>query len=179
VVVTQKTYEDKFESGGLGGSSALDIRVSTGRPTDSRQNGRRSEEEMQNSGGSGSKYQPSRDSIAAKYSSKNNLGNQSEIIAGVNYRPLPNPTQQTDSRRDTNGREGFQTAASSGARWVSIKPNLPGYSAQRFAPPRQEKELSKPEPSSSDSLDSIFQGLRSKRESGEYDDDNLDLRLLG
>lgn len=179
----QKTFEETNESGRRSGGKpdappALENSVANGRSNDSKGDSGRTGKDRQDSGGS-VKYQPSRDAIAAKYQSKRDPKNRAEPISGSHGKPQSNPSSQHDVLRDSNGKDHFQAAASSGARWDSIKPNLPTFAAHRFAPLRQEKDSNKPQPSSSDSLDSIFQGLRSKREPSEYDDDNMDVRLLG
>ncbi|CAM6097600.1 unnamed protein product [Calypogeia fissa] len=183
----KKTFEESNESGRSGakpgGAPALYNKLVNGRSNDPDEHSGSGGKDGEGSGSGSShndrshRYQPSRDAIAAKYASKHDLRTHSEPISGGNFRSLPNPSHN-DALKNTNEKDHFQAAASSGARWDSIKPNLPTFSAHRFAPLRQEKDSLTSQPATSDSLDSIFQGLRSKREASEFDEDNLDLRLL-
>lgn len=59
--------------------------------------------------------------------------------------------------------------------WDSMKSGLQNFGTKRFAPMRQER--AQLQPTSSQTLDSIFQGLGKKREATD-EEDGLDLRLL-
>lgn len=59
--------------------------------------------------------------------------------------------------------------------WDAMKSGLQNFGTKRFAPMRQEK--AQLQPTSSQTLDSIFQGLGKNREAPD-EEDGLDLRLL-
>lgn len=57
-----------------------------------------------------------------------------------------------------------------------MKSGLQNFGTKRFAPMRQERAQLQPTPSQT--LDSIFQGLGKKREETTDEEEGLDLRLL-
>jgi hypothetical protein len=69
---------------------------------------------------------------------------------------------------DSSDRSGFIL------NWDSMKSGWQNFGTKRFAPMRQDKASSESQPTSSQTLDSIFQGLRANR--GSTDEE--DLRLL-
>lgn len=58
--------------------------------------------------------------------------------------------------------------------WDSMKSGWQNFGTKRFAPMRQDRPSNEPQPTSSQTLDSIFQGLRANRGSTPEED----LRLL-
>ncbi|BBN06055.1 hypothetical protein MPTK1_3g18010 [Marchantia polymorpha subsp. ruderalis] len=126
-------------------------------------------------------YHASRDAILAKYSNVKDSKSRTQSPGPANdHRSPPRPLAE-DLPTNPSGKEQFQGAPSSGAKWDSMKSTFQNFSTKRLAPFRQEKEMASnvPPSSSTDHLDTIFQGLRSKREYNEADDESLDLRLLG
>ncbi|KAL2634853.1 hypothetical protein R1flu_006332 [Riccia fluitans] len=125
-------------------------------------------------------YQSSRDAIVAKYSSVKKPVRPQSASSATDYSPVPKHLAQSSSAM-SSGMEHLEGAPSSGAKWDSMKSTFQNFSTKRLAPFRQEKEMATniPTSSSSDHLESIFQGLKSRRDYQEPDDESLDLRLLG
>ncbi|KAL3692946.1 hypothetical protein R1sor_006597 [Riccia sorocarpa] len=126
-------------------------------------------------------YQSSRDAIVAKYSSvRNPVGPQSSSSPADNSPAVPKHSPQGTSSI-SSGKQQLETAPSAGARWDTMKSTFQNFSTKRLAPFRQEKEMTTniAPSSSSEHLESIFQGLKSKRDYQEPDEESLDLRLLG
>jgi hypothetical protein len=137
----------------------------------------------------------SRDTFASKYAnlrsehSKQAAGKMSQggdMLSSSSAKPSTlidlhaapsNPTLQ-QAHTDTSSSTLFSL------RWDSMKSGFQNFGT-RFAPLRQEKGNSSSSStsvlpsSSSQTLDSIFQGLQARRDPNNDDDDGLDLHLLG
>lgn len=91
---------------------------------------------------------------------------QPQPSALIDLHTAPSATPQQLNSTDTTG---FTL------NWDSMKSGLQNFGTKRFAPMRQER--AQLQPTSSQTLDSIFQGLGKKREATD-EEDGLDLRLL-
>lgn len=137
----------------------------------------------------------STEAIASKYAS---LRNPSKAPPGGNYRDAPKDSSGNTARAAIPSTQSSQPPAlidlhsapsatpqqlnsteRSGftLNWDTMKTGLQNFGTKRFAPMRQDKASNQVQPSSSQTLDSIFQGL-SKNRGATDEDDGLDLRLL-
>jgi hypothetical protein len=137
----------------------------------------------------------SRDTFASKYAnlrsehSKQAAGKKmqgGEMLSSSSVKPSTLIDLHAAPSNPTLQRVPTDTSSSTlfSLRWDSMKSGLQNFGT-RFAPLRQEKgnssssSMSVLPSSSSQTLDSIFQGLQARRDPNSDDDDGLDLHLLG
>eukprot|EP01018_Ginkgo_biloba_P034789 Gb_30378 [translate_table: standard] len=131
------------------------------------------------------------------YGSKGGIANKYAALREHQNKPSNSPTgliqphRSTDTRSPvqdnkvnvSNNRDQMDITSGFATKWESMKSSIQGIKAnlgaKRFAPLRQlqEREQTKPQISSTESLDTIFERLKQRRDNGN-DDDDSDLRYV-
>lgn len=130
----------------------------------------------------------SRSSTAAKYiTGKNKTLLNAKERTQLPFSNSPSIKINNQGLSETTSNDRWENAANStntGSKWDYLKFSFQdlksSFAEKRFAPLRQVEGIrqAKPQLSSSDTLDSIFENLRRKKSNRDLDDDSMDLGLL-
>ncbi|XP_057869998.2 uncharacterized protein LOC131076713 [Cryptomeria japonica] len=130
--------------------------------------------------------QGSKGAIASKYIAiREHQSKPSHLHPGViqpQRHDIRNAIQPSNSENMPNSRNQFDISSGLATKWESMKSSLQSMKAnlgaKRFVPLRQlqEREDSRPHVSPTESLDTIFERLKRRKEDNENDDDGSELR---
>lgn len=161
----------------------MEMRIATASLTTSKQDGKGSQSKILKED---HQIYGSKDAIATKYAPLRENQNKLSYPPSGSVQPhrsdVRPSVQAGNSGNSSNSRKQLDIPLGLATKWESMKSSLQGIKAslgaKRFAPLRQvpEREQSRPQNSATESLDSIFERLKQRKEDHE-DDDSSDWRF--